>query len=407
MRNNITQPYQIPAYKHYLLGRLLFVFALRMVFTASSYQLFKLTNNSYYIGLAGLYEVIPAVLTALFSGVYIDRHNKKNILVLGYAAYAICCGLLIIASIVSGTNASLAISLIFTVMFLSGIIRSFVGPTGNSIIGVIVPTTLMPKAVSINSTIWLSSSIAGHAFAGFSIFLFGFVGTYIALALLVALAILFAMQLPSLPAIATNKTEPIFLALKKGFSFLWQNKNILGVMSLDLFVVLFGGAIAFIPEISEKILKVGPIGFGWLNAAIDIGALLSIVLFYFFPIKKNQGLVMLYAVACFGICIIVFGYSNIYLLSFIALFLAGIADGVSVNIRGTIMQLQTPNELRGRVAAVNTIFISSSNELGAYESGLTSKFFAAPIAIMFGGGISLLIVIIAYFLFPKLKTISY
>jgi MFS family permease len=181
----------------------------------------------------------------------------------------------------------------------------------------------------------------------------------------------------------------------------------LGVISLDLFAVLFGGAVAFIPEIAENVLHTSAIGYGFLNAAMDIGALVSVLVLLAFPMKKKQGLKMLYAVAGFGIFIIVFGISKIYWLSFAALALAGVFDGISVVVRGTITQLYTPDELRGRVSSINMIFINSSNELGQFESGFTSKLMGTLPAVIFGGAMSVLVVIGTWFKFPELKKIQY
>jgi MFS family permease len=199
----------------------------------------------------------------------------------------------------------------------------------------------------------------------------------------------------------------MLVAMKHGFTFVYNNKTILGVISLDLFAVLFGGAVAFIPEVAEKILHTGPIGYGFLNAAMDIGSLISILLLLWTPMRKKQGLKMLLAVAGFGIAIIVFGLSEVYWLTFAALLVAGFFDGISVVVRGTIMQLNTPDELRGRVASINLIFINSSNELGQFESGITSKWFGTIPAIITGGIMSLAVVAITWFKLPKLRKIEY
>src|SRR5215207_1357603 len=182
----------------------------------------------------------------------------------------------------------------------------------------------------------------------------------------------------------------------------------LGAILLELFAVLFGGAVALIPEFSVRILKVGPIGFGWLNAAIDIGSVIMIITMTFKPLQRKQGLILLYAVAGFGLCIIVFGISRIYWISFAALLIAGMLDGISVVIRGTVMQLTTPDEMRGRVSSVNSMFINSSNELGQFESGFTARLFggASP-AVIFGGCMTLLVVIVTWFKAVALRKFEY
>jgi MFS family permease len=182
----------------------------------------------------------------------------------------------------------------------------------------------------------------------------------------------------------------------------------LGAISLDLFAVLFGGAVALIPEFSEEILKVGPIGFGWLNAAIDIGSVITILFITFFPLTKRQGYKLFYAIGGFGLCIIVFGLSRFYWISFASLLVAGMLDGISVVIRGTVMQLTTPDEMRGRVSSVNSMFVNSSNELGQFESGFTARIFggAAP-AVVFGGCMTLLVVLVTWFKSPALRKFEY
>ena len=182
----------------------------------------------------------------------------------------------------------------------------------------------------------------------------------------------------------------------------------LGAISLDLFAVLFGGAVALIPEFAEKILKVGPIGFGWLNAAIDIGSVIMIVTMTFKPLKQKQGRILLFAVGGFGLCIIAFGLSDIFWMSFAALIIAGMLDGISVLIRGNIFQLTTPDEMRGRVSAVNSMFVNSSNELGQFESGFTARLFRGAVpAVVFGGCMTLLVVIIAWIKAPGLRKFEY
>ena len=182
----------------------------------------------------------------------------------------------------------------------------------------------------------------------------------------------------------------------------------LGAISLDLFAVLFGGAVALIPEFAKRILKVGPIGFGWLNAAIDIGSVVMIITMTFKPLQRKQGLILMYAVAGFGLCIIVFGLSNIYWVSFAALIIAGMLDGISVLVRGNIFQLTTPDEMRGRVSSVNSMFVNSSNELGQFESGITSRLLGGVVpAVLFGGCMTLLVVIIAWIKAPALRKFEY
>ncbi len=394
-------------FTHFIFARLLFVLGLRMITTVVIYQVFHLAST-YMVGFAGLAEFIPAVIAALYAGHYIDKHNKKNILVWSYAFYIICGLTLALVSLpwFNFDNAT-KLYVIFSIVFCTGIIRSFAGPAANSMIAAIVRRDQLQKAISYNSSTWLISSIGGHAVGGLLIAFIGISGAYFVSAGLIILAGIFALQLHPKPPVNALEKEPMLTSIKKGFSFVYHNKNLLGVISLDLFAVLFGGAVAFIPEVASTILHTGPIGYGFLNAAMDIGSLISVAILVKYPMKQKQGLKMLLAVAGFGICIIVFGLAKVYWLSFMALMVAGLFDAVSVVVRGTILQLFTPDELRGRVASINLIFINSSNELGQFESGVTSRIFGTLPAVIFGGAMSVLVVAGTWIKFPKLRKLEY
>ena len=394
-------------FTHYIFARLFFVLGLRMITTIVIYQVFHLAST-YMVGFAGLAEFVPAVIAALFAGHYIDKHNKKNILVISYAFYMLCGITLAVISIpyFEFTNTT-KLTVILSVVFCTGIIRSFAGPAANSMIAAIVSREQLQKAISYNSSTWLISSIGGHAVGGLLIALIGISGAYFIAVALIFTAGIFAWQLYPKPPVNTLNKEPMFTSIKKGFSFVFNNKNLLGVISLDLFAVLFGGASAFIPEVASTILHTGAIGYGFLNAAMDIGSLIIVAVLVKYPMRQKQGLKMLLAVAGFGICIIIFGLSKVYWLSFMALLAAGLCDAVSVVVRGTILQLFTPDELRGRVASINLIFINSSNELGQFESGVTSRIFGTLPAIIFGGAMSVLVVTATWLKFPKLRKLEY
>ena len=394
-------------FRHFILARLFFVLGLRMITTIVIYQVFHLAST-YMVGFAGLAEFVPAVLAALIAGPYIDKHNKKKILAWSYLFYLVCGLTLALVSAPwfdTGNNSRLTVILV--VVFFTGIIRSFAGPAANSMIAAIVSREQLQKAISYNSSTWLISSIGGHAIGGLLIAGVGISNAYFVTTALILVAILFALQLKPKPPVASQQHEPIFTSIRNGFAYVFNNKNLLGVISLDLFAVLFGGAVAFIPEIASNVLHTNAVGYGFLNAAMDLGSLICIAALVRYPMRRRQGLKMLLAVAGFGICIIAFGLSKWYWLSFGALLMAGIFDAVSVVVRGTILQLNTPDELRGRVASINLIFINSSNELGQFESGVTSRLFGTIPAIVFGGAMSVLIVAATWTKFPKLKNLEY
>lgn len=399
---------KLPAeFWHFVSARLFYTLGLRMISTIVIYQVFHLAST-YMVGIAGLTEFLPAVATALYAGHYIDTHNKKNILVSTYGFYILCAAALAIVSLPQlNLSASAKISVILCTVFFTGIIRSFAQPAANAMIAAIVSREQLQKAISLNSSTYLSSSIAGHATGGLLIAFLGISNAYFVAAVLIFTAGIFALRLKPKPPYLTERREPTIQAIKHGFNFVWNNKTLLGVISLDLFAVLFGGAVAFIPEIAEHVLHTGPIGYGFLNAAMDIGSLVSILILLATPMKQKQGLKMLLAVAGFGLFIIIFGFSKVYWLSFLALACAGFFDGISVVVRGTISQLETPDELRGRVSSINMIFINSSNELGQFESGVTSKLMGTLPAVVFGGVMSVLVVVGTWVKFPNLRKIQY
>jgi len=394
-------------FTHFLSAKLFFTLGLRMISTIVIYQVFHLANT-YMVGLAGLTEFLPAVFSALFAGHFIDTHDKKKILANSFIFYVICALSLAMVSLPQlNFTTSTKLLIIFITVFFTGIIRSFSSPAASSMIAAIVPRNNLQKAISLSSSTYLISSIAGHATGGLIIALAGIANAYFVSAALILIATVSAFQLKPKPPIFTEKKEPIISSIKQGFNFVWNSKILLGVISLDLFAVLFGGAVAFIPEIAENVLHTNAIGYGFLNAAMDIGALISVLMLLAVPMRKKQGIKMLLAVAGFGIFIIVFGLSKFYWLSFLALAAAGICDGISVVIRGTIAQLYTPDELRGRVSSINMIFINSSNELGQFESGITSRLMGTLPAVVFGGVMSVLVVAGTWIGFPNLKKIEY
>jgi MFS family permease len=396
--------FKIKEYRSFIIARILFVFAIRMLSTCILFQIYQLTKSTYAVGLAGLAEFIPVTLFALIAGPYADKHNKRNILICTYVAFFLCGLALLFAQQLDKHNLLIAL---YSIMSCTGIIRSFAAPASNGMIAAMVSKEKLPQATGFNSQAWLTSSILGHATGGFIIATLGMQTAYAIISILFLSATIIALQILPKPPQQSALNTPMLQAIKEGFSFVWHTKSLLGVISLDLFAVLFGGAVAFIPEVCERILNVGPVAFGWLNAAIDIGGLISIIILTFSPMKKKQGLKMLIAVAVFGSCIIGFGFSKHFAVSFILLLIAGIADGISVVVRGVVMQMQTPDDLRGRVSSINSIFINSSNELGQFESGITSRLLGTQNAIVFGGCATLLVVTLIYNFFPKLKKLSY
>lgn len=382
---------------------------LRMTGTVIGWWVYLLTGSPLALGLVGLSEVIPAVSLALYAGQHIDRSEKRSLLLRCILMYIGCILFLWLLS--SGT-ASRHLSpwticlIIFAVIAITGAIRSFSGPTFSSLIAQIVPREILPAAASISSATWLVASISGHAAGGFLIAGIGIQNTFLVILLQVCAGYFILSRLKPKEVLVSGKANT-WSRVKEGLQYVFHSKELLGAMSLDLFAVLFGGAVALVPVFANEILHVGPIGFGWLNAATDIGSIITVTILTVRPLKKQQGRTLFYAVAGFGICIILFALSTVYWFSFLALMISGCMDGVSVIVRSTILQLKTPDELRGRVMSVSSMFINSSNELGQFESGVAARLMGTVPSVVFGGCMTIAVVIFTWFKAPTLREMEY
>lgn len=394
-----NDPYAALRYREFnvfLLLRFAMVFAWSMQFIVIEWEVYSLTKNPLSLGIIGLMEVIPAVSMALFAGHIVDQNEKKGLLVkciLGFSVISFGLFLLTWPKIVGGFSKETILYSIYFLVFLGGLVRAFLGPTIFSLLSLIVPKKLYPNAATWSSSVWQVGSVLGPAIAGFSI---NYIGVHWSMCSVFACS-LFALialsQISKKPILNPKIGEPVMESLKEGIKFVFNNKTILGVLSLDMVAVLFGGAVALLPVFAQDILKVGPEGFGILRAAPAVGAFITMLISAYVPLYKKAGMKLLAAIFVFGLCIIVFGVSTIFWLSVAALFLSGVADGISVVIRQTILQLKTPDHMRGRVAAVNSMFVGSSNELGAFESGLTAKLMGTVTSVVFGGSMTLLTVL--------------
>lgn len=401
---------KVREYKHLILGRFFFIMALRMMGTLVGWWIYELTNDPFAIGLVGLAEVIPALSMALYSGHVIDISEKRKLLLKTVSLYTLCAGILLFLSspFIHHHLAGFQISIgIYAVIFCTGIIRSFTGPNFTALIGNIVPRRFLQNATTWSQGSWLAASVTGHAVGGFMIALLGNMGTMIVVCSLLVIAFFILMQLMPKPILQQQGEGRTWESVQEGLRFVFKTKELLGAFSLDMFAVLFGGAVAMVPVYARDILNIGAIGFGWLNAAADIGSIVMVILLTIFPIKKKQGKKLFFAVAGFGICIILFGLSKWFLLSFFALMIAGMLDGVSVVVRGTVMQLKTPDHLRGRVGSVSSMFVNSSNELGQFESGVMAKLLGVVPSVVFGGCMTIAVVIVTWIKSPSLRKFEY
>jgi MFS family permease len=391
-------PYAALRYKEFnifLLVRFAMVFAWSMQFIVIEWQVYSLTKDPLALGIIGLMEIIPAVGIALFAGHIVDQKEKRNLLVkciLGFSVVSFGLFLVTLPFVETNYSQKTILYTIYTLVFMGGLVRAFIGPTIFSLIALIVPKKIYPNAATWSSSTWQVASVMGPAFAGFSI---SWIGVHWSLCIIFGfslMALLFLSQISKKPILNPKLGEPVFQSLKDGLQFVFNTKAILGALTLDMIAVLFGGAVALLPIFAQDILHVGSEGFGVLRAAPAVGASLIMLASTRFPLHKNAGKKLLWAVFGFGVCIIVFGLSKLFWLSVMALFISGAVDGVSMIIRQTILQLKTPDHMRGRVASVNSIFVGSSNELGAFESGVTAKLMGTVTAVVFGGCMTLITV---------------
>ncbi len=405
-------PYAALRFKEFnifLLLRFILVFGWSMQFIIIEWQVYTLTKDPLSLGIIGLMEIIPAFSMALFAGHIVDQSEKRNLLLKCIGLFSlISFGLFFLTSpsVESDWNTTTTLYTIYAFVFMGGLLRAFFGPTIFSLVALIVPKKIYPNAATWNSSTWQMASVLGPAFAGFTI---NWIGVHWSLCIvfgLVVLSFILLFGISRKPILNPKIGEPIVQSLKEGVRFVFKTKAILGALSLDMIAVLFGGAVALLPIFAQDILKVGSEGFGLLRAAPAVGAFITMLITAYIPISKNAGLKLLGAIFSFGICIIVFGLSSIFWISVVALFFSGVTDGVSMVIRQTILQLKTPDHMRGRVSSVNSMFVGSSNELGAFESGVTAKLMGTVTAVVFGGTMTLITVITTGIISPTFRKLD-
>lgn len=381
-------------FRFYISNTFLFSATILIQEVIVAYELYKMTHDPLALGLIGLAEVVPFIVTSLFGGYIADQKNKITIMHISLVVILLGSVILYTAFqpvIYSALSQSQHLAVIYSVFALIGFAKGFYSPASSSLKPFLVPRPLYHNSSTWSSSFWQAGSITGPAIAGF---LYAYMGlTHTLLIVIFNFVVCWGLLAmiktrPEFPKIVT----PLIESLKEGFRFVFRTRIVLYAISLDLFSVLFGGVIAILPVFAEDILKVGPEGLGLLRAAPSIGSLLTMFAMAYFPPTNQAWRNMLIAVAGFGVFTIVFSLSTNFLLSCAALFATGVFDSVSVIIRQTILQIYPPDEMRGRVAAVNGIFVSSSNELGAFESGLMAKTFGTVPSVMMGGVVTIAVV---------------
>lgn len=392
-------PYAALRFKEFnifLLVRFFLVFGWSMQFIVILWLISEITDDDpWSLGLVGLMEVIPAVSMALFAGHIVDQREKRNLLAICIGLFSLMSlGLFLVTTpeITGNWSQDSILYSIYGLIFFGGILRSFFGPTIFSLIALIVPKKIYPNAATWSSSTWQASGILGKTFGGLAIYWFGEQISLSMVFVLVVISFLLLMMIPKKPIMNPKIGENVWVSLKEGINFVKNEKVVLGALTLDMIAVLLGGAVALLPIFAKNILDVGSLGFGLLSAATSIGSLITMLITAYIPVTKNAGMKLLGSIFIFGLCIIVFGLSTTFWISLLALFVSGLVDGVSMVIRQTILQLRTPDEMRGRVASVNSIFVGSSNELGAFESGATAKLMGVVPAVVFGGVMTLITV---------------
>lgn len=370
-----------PSFRNYELARFLIVVAIEMQSVAVGWQVYEITRRAFALGMTGLVQFLPGVLLFLVAGHTTDIVDRRRLLTTCYVGYAICSALLLLITI-RGTQ---RVYPIYIVLVLVGVVRSFSGPVTRAILPHLVPVEIFPSAFAWHASVYQTATILGPAVGGLVYAAFRGPAVVYAAALMAAVAAGLGTLGIKMRRGAPAREPVTWTTVLAGLRYIWREKVILGAISLDLVAVLLGGAVALLPIYAREILRTGPWGLGILRSAPGLGAAAMAILLAYKPLRRRAGLAMLWCVAGFGAATVVFGISRSLMISVLFLALVGATDMVSVVIRGTLIQVNTPDEMRGRVNAVDMVFIGASNELGEFESGLTAQWFGAVPAVILGG----------------------
>lgn len=380
--------------------------AIQMQSVVVGWQVYSISGSVLDLGLIGLAEAIPFILISIFSGHIADTFNRKKIIVLFSSIFILASAALLYLSIdTSGLLKWYGTLPIFILVGIIGIIRGFMSAALSPFLSQLLPRKLYGNGATWNSTIWHLASIIGPSISGFLVAI-DYMTAYGVALVFIFIALFSLLFIPKKETPAKEAGESIWESISVGVKFVMKNQLVLGALSLDLFAVLFGGAVALLPDFAKNVLNAGPVELGYLRAAPAFGAAIMALIIAYRPPVHNAGKILLYSVAGFGVSTILFGLSTNFWAALFFLFLTGAFDNVSVVIRHSILQLATPDNMRGRVSAVNGIFIGSSNEIGAFESGLTAKWWGTKAAIVVGGSLTILVVVITGKISPKLRKLN-
>jgi len=389
-----------PGFVLFQVARFLIVAAVEMQAVAVGWQVYEITKRPLDLGYVGLAQFLPGILLFPISGHASDRFERRHVLSACYGGYAVCLALLLALA----QRRAQSVDSIYVVLILIGVVRSFNSTASRAILPQLVPEEHFPNAVAWNASIFQAATILGPSFGGIIYAAFHGPSVVYGVAMLTAIGATISSFRIKPEVKARPPREPMTLkTVFAGLHYIWRKKLILGAISLDLFAVLLGGAVALLPVYAREILHTGPWGLGLLRTAPGVGAAIIAVLLAHRPLRGRSGITLLWSVAGFGICTIIFGISRSLTVSLIALLLLGASDMVSVIIRATLTQLATPDEMRGRVTAVDMIFIGASNEFGQFESGVTAQWFGTVPAVVLGGIGTLVVIAVWAWLFPELR----
>ncbi len=389
------------AFLRFWAARFLATFSTQIVSVAVGWQVYDLTRDPFDLGLVGIIQFLPSLLLVLVTGAASDRFGRRLIMGLSTGVETLCAGALLLFSLHGLTS----VMPIFAVLAVFGVARAFLGPAAASLVANLVPKEDFANAVAWNSSAWQTATIVGPV-AGGLLYGLSAEAAYGVAALLMAGATLLAFSIPK-PAQREAADKPSMETLFAGFRYIWREKVVLGAISLDLFAVLLSGAVALLPVYARDILELGPWGLGLLRAAPGIGAILVAIWLTGHPIRDHAGAIMFAFVAMFGAFTVVFGVSTVPWLSIFALAMLGATDMVSVYVRETLIQLWTPDEVRGRVNAVNMVFVGASNELGEFRAGTMAALIGTVPAVVFGGVGAIAVAGVWAVLFPQLRRIRH
>ena len=396
-----------PEFRNLVIGSFLLTLALLAQEIAIGYELYRLTRNPLSLGLIGLVEAVPFISFSLFGGHIADKFSKRKILLRSVSGIAVSSIVLqIIVRQQEYISQTTLLIVIYITIFVIGFCRAFLSPTSTSLRAELVPIPLYENASAWGSSAWQVGAIVGPMMSGFLYAWTGFANTLLVVVVMVAASFFLFLKIGEKPVYANNNQSEIITSIKQSVKFVFRTKIILYSISLDLFSVMFGGVMAILPIYAEDILHVGAQGLGILRAAPSLGAVITLFILTRFSPMQHAWRNLLVSVAGFGISILVFAVSPWMALSVVMLFISGAFDSISVVIRATILQVMSPDEMRGRVLAVNGIFLASSNELGGFESGLAAKLMGTVPSAVFGGVMTLLIVIWVYFRTGELKNVE-